>query len=136
MTPAVAFAALGDRIDAAQAGQSAMQAKAQLVRTAGNYTVHEIQMSSGTIVREYVSSDGMIFAVAWEGPSLPDVKDLLGKYFDRYVNAMRGKPPAQRHASLRQADVVIQSYGRMGGFFGQAYLPQSLPQGVTPDVLQ
>ena len=53
------------------------------------YTVHEMQSSSGTAVREYVSSTGTVFAVAWQGPWLPDLRQLLGPYFDDYQRALQ-----------------------------------------------
>lgn len=132
----LAHAALGDTVESVQADKATMRAKAQVSRGAGDYTVHEIQLPSGTVVREYASSDGKIFAIAWEGPSLPDIKQLLGKYFQRYASAMEGRRPAQRHAVVRQQDLVVQSHGRMGAFSGHAYLPQALPQGVSPEALQ
>ncbi|WP_286758142.1 DUF2844 domain-containing protein [Ralstonia sp. RL] len=131
-----AHAALGESIDTVQTEKSAMHAKAQAIRGAGSYVVHEIQAPSGTVVREYAAADGKVFAVAWEGPVLPDIRQLLGKYFPRYADTMQGRRPAQRHASLRHPDLVIESHGRMGAFAGQAYLPGSLPPGVTPDVLR
>lgn len=133
---AAAHAALGGTVESVQADKTAMHAKAQVMPGAGSYTVHEIQLPSGTVVREYASADGKIFGVAWQGPSLPDIPQLLGPYFERYANAMEGKPRAQRHAVVRQPDLVVQSHGRMGAFSGRAYLPQALPQGVSPDILQ
>ncbi|QDZ27845.1 DUF2844 domain-containing protein [Noviherbaspirillum sp. UKPF54] len=132
----LAHAALGGTVESVQADKSAMHAKAQVMPGAGSYSVHEIQLPSGTVVREYVSLDGKVFAIAWEGPSLPDIRQLLGAYFDRFATAMQGKHRAQRHAVVSQPDLVIQSHGRMGAFSGRAYLPQALPQGVGADVVQ
>ncbi|MGE5650209.1 MAG: DUF2844 domain-containing protein, partial [Bacillota bacterium] len=129
----LAHAALGGTVESVQADKSAMHAKAQVLPGAGSYSVHEIQLPSTTVVREYVSTEGRVFAIAWEGPSLPDIRQLLGGYFDRFAGAM-GKRRAQRHAVVSQPDLVIQSHGRMGAFSGRAYLPQALPQGVGADV--
>lgn len=37
---------------------------ARTMRAAESYTVHEIQATNGTKVREYISRDGKVFAVA------------------------------------------------------------------------
>ncbi|WP_367949067.1 DUF2844 domain-containing protein [Paraburkholderia sp. NMBU_R16] len=53
----------------------------------GLYTVHTLTLPSGTVVREYVASSGLVFGVAWKGPTLPDLRATLGDAFDRYVSA-------------------------------------------------
>lgn len=97
-----------------------------------SYTVHELQAPSGTVVREYVSPQGTVFGVAWHGPSMPDLRQVLGTYFDRYVEAtasrrMRGP------LSIEQPGLVVQSGGHMRAFVGRAYIPEALPPGVTAD---
>ena len=57
-----------------------------------NYVMRETTLPTGTRVREYVSESGTVFAVTWEGPFLPDLKALLGKYFDTMV-ADSGRMP-------------------------------------------
>lgn len=133
---AAAHAALGGTVESVHADKSAMRAKAQVMPGARTYSVHEIQLPSSTVVREYVSTEGKVFAIAWEGPSLPDIRQLLGAYFDRFASAMQGKRRAQRHAVVSQPDLVVQSHGRMGAFSGRAYLPEALPQGVSPDTVR
>src|ERR1700761_911288 len=79
-----AWAALGGDITSVQSDQIHMQGT---IRTTakGSYAVHEIQSSAGTVVREYVASTGTstgkVFAVAWQGPYKPDMRQLLGTYF-------------------------------------------------------
>ena len=51
------------------------------VTSSDTYTVHEMRASTGTTVREYVSASGKVFGVAWEGPTLPDLRQVLGVYF-------------------------------------------------------
>ena len=61
---------------------------------------------SGTTVREYVSSNGTVFAVAWQGPWLPDLRQMLGPYFDDYQRALQsttGKRRARGSAHGRAA---------------------------------
>jgi hypothetical protein len=85
-------------------------------------------------VREYVASNGMVFGVAWEGPTLPDLKTVLGASFDEYVAAgakRRGTPLA-----VSSSDLVVYSGGHLRAFSGHAYLPQAVPAGVDVGVIQ
>jgi hypothetical protein len=100
------------------------------------HTVHEIQTPSGTIVREYVSSAGTVFAVAWQGPVMPDLRQALGIYFDRYIKAVSGEHAGHRRRAIREPDLVVQSNGHMRSFSGRAYLPQLLPQGVSVEEIR
>src|SRR5665647_3966267 len=60
------------------------------------YTLHEVQLENGTIVREYATPAGQVFAVAWRGPVLPDLSALLGGYF----NTFKAETDQARHAGL------------------------------------
>ena len=100
------------------------------------FSVHEIQTASGTKVREYVSPAGSVFAVAWEGPVIPDLRQALGSYFDRYIAALADKQAGHRQVEVRESDFVVQSRGHMRAFSGRAYLPLLMPQGVTVDDLR
>lgn len=124
-------AALGDteasvEADRLQAGGT------QRVLRAALYTVHELQTPTGTIVREYVSPAGTVFGVAWHGPSMPDLRQVLGMYFDRYVEAA-SKRAARGPVSITQPGLVVQSSGHARAFVGRAYIPEALPQGVAAD---
>ncbi|MEA3132941.1 MAG: hypothetical protein QOG17_787 [Gammaproteobacteria bacterium] len=101
-----------------------------------NYRVHEIQLPSGTVLREYAAVGGNVFAVAWSGPSIPDLRQALGRYFDVFVAAVKVKQAGHHHLQVRQNDFVMQSGGHMRAFAGRAYLPQSLPAGVSVDELR
>jgi len=39
----------------------------------------------------YVGSDGRVFGVAWQGPFLPDLSQLLGSFFGQYSDAIRAE---------------------------------------------
>ena len=45
------------------------------------YRLHEITDPSGSVVREYVSPAGKVFGISWRGPSVPNMRQLLGSYF-------------------------------------------------------
>ncbi|HTH62513.1 MAG TPA: DUF2844 domain-containing protein [Paraburkholderia sp.] len=99
------------------------------------YTVRQTTLASGTVVREYVSSDGTTFGVAWNGPSMPDLSELLGSYFPQYASALQANRQSGRlHGPgvVNQDQLVVRSGGHMGSFVGDAWLPQALPAGVAP----
>jgi hypothetical protein len=103
------------------------------------YDQHEI--TRGTlVVREYVTRQGQVFAVTWRGPVPPDLRQLLGEYFPRFQAAATSthasRPGMHRYFSLAQPDLVIEQSGRLRDFHGVAYLPLSVPAGVSLDQLQ
>lgn len=134
--PALASAALGEPVGSVQADKTSMRAAGISIRTAARYSVHEIASPSGAVVREYATPEGIIFAVAWEGPTPPDIANLLGQYFAPYAAALRGQRGDHSHAYVNQSELVVQSRGHLRAFSGHAYLRSLLPAGVTPDQLQ
>ncbi len=105
--------------------------------TQGKYTVNEYTLASGTVVREFVAPTRKVFAVAWKGPLKPDLRQLLGTHFERYVAAAANKSQPGRHpVSLRDTDLVIHAGGHMRAFSGVAYLPGELPAGVAEEDLR
>ena len=104
------------------------------------YTLHEVQLENGTSVREYATPAGIVFAVSWQGPVLPDLSALLGIYFNTFKQETERLRAAGRRGgpvSIEHPNLVIQSGGRMRNFFGHAYAPVLIPTGLNiKDVLQ
>jgi len=101
---------------------------------AARFTVHEMTAAaSGTMVREYVAPTGLVFGVAWQGSSMPDLRQLLGPYYDQYVEAAAARRTRRAPVHVELPGLVVQSSGHMRAFTGRAYLPQSLPQGVAAE---
>lgn len=132
LLPSVAGAALGGNVQSVQADRSQMKALLQ-VTDAALFKIHEIQTPSGTTVREFVSPGGLVFAVAWEGPDMPDLRQLLGQYFDQYASAAKSARVGRTHLELQEPNLVVQSGGHMRSFAGRAYVPSMLPQGLALD---
>jgi hypothetical protein len=130
-----ADAALGGTDATVQADQAQLGAT---IRTtpAARYTLHELKAASGTTVREYVSPAGTVFGVAWEGPSLPDMRQLLGAHFDEYAAALAARRARRAPVFVQLPTLVVQSSGHMRAFTGKAYLPRGLPQGVAATEIQ
>lgn len=133
-----AHAALGGSPDSVAADGSAL--RGQLTSTAMvAYDVQEID-SGELAVREYVTRTGQVFAVTWQGPTMPDLQQLLGTYFGRFQSAAAAahasNPGIHRELVVSQSDLVVVSTGRLRDFHGLAYLPALVPAGVSIDQLQ
>jgi hypothetical protein len=129
-----AHATLGQNVSTVDGDQSRLRAVAHTSTTQSAYSVHVMTLPSGTLVREYVAPNGIVFGVAWDGPTLPDLKSVLGTSFDAYVAATatrRGTPLA-----ISSSDLVVYSGGHLRAFSGHAYLPQAVPPGVDIGVIQ
>jgi pectin methylesterase-like acyl-CoA thioesterase len=129
--PSLAFAVLGGDISSIQTDRMQMKATLPQAGKTANYSVHEMQTASGVTVREYVSSTGTIFAVAWQGRTVPDLRQLMGRYFDTYTGAAKSMHVSHTHLSIQQTDLVVRASGHMRSYAGIAYLPGSLPAGVV-----
>jgi hypothetical protein len=101
-----------------------------------NYRVHEIQLPSGTVLREFTTLGGTVFAVAWSGPAMPNLQQTLGSYFNNFVAAAKAPHGGHHVLQVQQDSFVMQSSGHMRAFTGRAYLPQSIPAGVSVDELR
>ena len=127
-----AFAGLGQDVSSVQSDRAHMQGALRITQAQG-CAVHEIQSPNGTVVREYVSTSGKVFAVAWQGPWPPDMRQILAGYFEQYQSAAQAHQNSRlgrRPFVIRQPGLVVQSGGHMRSFAGCAYVPDMLPQGV------
>ncbi len=131
-----AWAALGRDITSVKDDGAHLSAALRVSRSDASYTVHELTLPTGTVVREYVSPAGKVFGVAWHGPYLPNFRQILGDYFAPVMQAPRNQRQGRGPVEVRQANVVFQSGGHMRSFFGRAYLSDMLPKGVSADVVQ
>jgi hypothetical protein len=135
LLPRLACAALGEPESSITAEVQDLKGSIKsTLRT--NYRVHEIQLASGTVLREFATIGGNVFAVAWSGPAIPDLRQALGRYFDVYVTAVHAKQGTRRHLQIEQSEFVMQSSGHMRAFSGRAYLPRALPPGTSADEIR
>jgi hypothetical protein len=107
----------------------------QMQRT-DSYTVQQTQLPTGVLVREYMAATGKVFAVAWEGPVLPDLQQVLGGYFPQYLEEARSGKAGRGALIINRPELVVLSGGHMRAFFGKAYVPQLLPAGVSAGDIQ
>lgn len=94
--------------------------------------------AGNTAINEYATSTGQIIAYAWQGPTMPDLRALLGTYADSYRAGVAASPAdGNLHVSrVARPDVIVESGGPMRGYVGRAWLPAALPAGVTADDFQ
>ena len=97
------------------------------------YDIDEINAASGVRVREFLNRNGIVFAVTWSGPVVPDLRMLLGSSFDSYTKAVAALKQPGLHRSLRIAtpELVVESGGHMRAYSGRAYLPPLIPAGAS-----
>ncbi|WP_036169239.1 DUF2844 domain-containing protein [Massilia sp. 9096] len=121
------------------ASSQAVRARALAAGSASavNYNVNSTTLTSGTVVREYVGSDGTVFAVSWNGPFIPDLRTLLGDQFQTLTSAAASRPMAG-HSQLHidRADVTIESTGHMRAYAGRAWIKAKLPAGFNVQDIQ
>lgn len=131
LIPPVASATLGQPESTVQTDVAQLRAAIKSSEDRAGYRVHEIQLPSGTVMREFVAPNGTVFAVAWQGPTRPDLRQALGQYFNAFASAPRTKLSDRRHVLIRQGDLVLQSGGHMRALSGRAYLLSAIPSGVN-----
>jgi hypothetical protein len=108
------------------------------IQTFQNYKVHELSSAKGATIREYVSPQGSVFGITWQGRSTPDMTQLLGTY----LNNMQTATPAQtkilprRGMSVKTDDFVYSNFCRMGMCRGSAYVPSLIPSNVSVEVMR
>jgi hypothetical protein len=133
----LAFGALGG--DAASVAADRAQLKAgEVQKQTSTYTVHQLMGEGGTIVREYISPSGNVFAVAWQGQFFPDMQQLLGNYFDQYSAAVKANKEARvgrRPLNLQLPGLTVQLDGHMRAYHFRASIPQQIPARVKQEEL-
>jgi len=130
-------AALGEPADSVAKDSRALAAVRHATVTHNAYTVQEITTESATI-REYITSSGIVFAVAWNGISHPDLTLLLGSFVGDFQQAQQkmARQRGQRQSRVKGDRVVVEKWGHMRNLQGRAYLPELLPAGVTVDEIK
>lgn len=131
-------ASLGGDATSVESDRAKLQASLQTTNK-DRYTVHEMKSPNNITVREFVSPAGKVFGVAWQGPSRPDMQQLLGSYFDEFIQAaqnQKSKTKSRGPLSINEPGLVVHSSGHQRYFVGQAYVPQMVPANVKAEEIQ
>ncbi len=133
--PHPARAALGGNADSIESDRVSMKGQLRASPSA-SATKRELQLPTGTVVTEYIGANNLVYAVSWHGPMLPDLQQILGSYFPHYRAAARQPVVRRRLVRVDSPDLVIESSGKMRAFAGRAWVPASLPAGITAADIQ
>ena len=130
-------ATLGESADSVKSDREVLSAVPSIIMVRNGYTVQEID-SDSTIVREYVSPSGIVFAIAWNGLVHPDLTQLLGSYAGEYERALQQAPREwdRRRLLVKTNRVVVEKWGHMRNLQGRAYVPALIPPGVSVDEIK
>jgi hypothetical protein len=132
---APAWAALGQPSVSVERDRVMMKGQRQS-RTAAGYVIETITVA-GMEIKEYISGEGLVFAIVWTGTGSPDLQLLLGDYFDDYrtglIAARQRKPRVREPFKMKSARLVVERAGHSRSLWGRAYLPTRLPPGVKPE---
>ncbi len=130
---APAYATLGGSVDTIQTDVHALHALVIATQPHALYSVHEITYGA-TKVREYANTNGIVFAIAWNGLTHPDLSKLLGTYYAGYKAKIQSRPPqikGELLRTLRVGTLVVQMGGHMRDVVGRAYDSSLIPSGVS-----
>lgn len=102
----------------------------------GGYRVLQIDADDGTVLRQYVNSNGLVFGVAWQSSTVPNFKQWLGPHFAEFQR--EAKAVGHRHGPLlvRTQNIVVESRGHMRAYRGHACVLQLMPANLTEAALQ
>ncbi len=136
-TPQRVQATLGESAGSISIDRKALSGLKQGMTVRNSYTIHEIY-SQANAVREYVSSSGIVFGIAWNGLVHPDVIQLLGSYAGQYQQALQQTPrqKGSRRLRVKSASVIVEKWGHMRDLRGRAYAPALIPSGVSVDEIK
>jgi hypothetical protein len=110
----------------------AVQSYVLRASTGEKYTYGEFATADNHRVREFVSPDGKVFGVAWQGPRTPDLQALLGSYFGEWRDAITSQQHQSLHRSIIEtSSLVVEIGGPMGFVAGRAWTPELVPAGVN-----
>lgn len=136
--PLSAQASLGGNAASVHADQMRFQS-ALRTTTASAYTVQELKAPTGVVVREYVSLAGKVFAVSWQGPVRPDLRQLLGTYFQTFLQAAHSEKPSRMRRApqiINEPGFVFSMGGHMRWIVGRAYDPTLVPANVQMEEIR
>lgn len=134
------WAALGQPATSVERDRVMMKGQRQSgTGTGTGYSIETITVA-GIKIKEYVSSDGIVFAVAWRGTGAPDLQLLLGDYFEEYregLTAARNRELRSRKPlMLKTSRLVVERGGHSRSLWGRAFLPAALPPGLASEDIQ
>jgi hypothetical protein len=139
----VAAAAVSPRGEAALGGDAAsvaalekrLGATRQVVER-DRFTIHELALPTGANLREFVSPSGKVFAVSWSGGWRPNLRDIMGEHYDRFIAAPRARRARSGIVRIELPGMVAVMGSYLRTFWGQVVLTDLVPAGLAPEELR
>ena len=108
--------------------------------TSTSWSIRELTLPDGLVEREYLTSDGTVFAVAWRGSHRPELSVLLGTLYATQMSRDARELRRQgrgAHGSTSQIGetFAVQASTHQRSSVGVAWLPRMLPPGTDPSTL-
>jgi hypothetical protein len=128
---AAAEAGLGERPDSIVRDQKIVGARTHGVVRTAQYDLHELTAPTGGVLREYVSHEGTVFAISYHGPTMPDLKAVLGSSHSRYVAAVHANHRNHHVINVVDSGVRLHIRKLARGFDVEATSPTLTPVGVV-----
>jgi hypothetical protein len=103
------------------------------------YAIHEMHTANQGVIREFVSPEGKVFAVAYHGQLLGESNALLGSYAPQIGRALAGSRAGKHRGgpvSVQLPGLVYEASGHMRSYVVHAYVTESVPQGVKVEELR
>jgi hypothetical protein len=129
-----AFAKLGESESTVDDDAQALGGQ-KVMRQAPQFNVHEIT-TSGTKIKEYVSPQGTVFGISWQGRVHPDLKVLLGSYYNEYQQSSGPHKKGRAPTIIKNSNFHFERSGHMRDLHGRAYLTSLIPTGLDDSVIQ
>jgi len=128
--PAAAHAGLGDTIAGPEQAQADGLAPSSSQADFAVYASTE-PLSEVTVHQYVATASSRVFAVDWTGPRMPDLKSLLGDYFDAYQAARSNAPRRSLHTlAIETPELVMYANGPNGNIRGRAWAPALVPANL------
>jgi hypothetical protein len=126
-----AHATLGEDVASVAANEQHLSAVRHVVKLplAIGGERHDLELPSGTVVHEYLSATGAVYAITWRGPRKPNLLELLGQYQSQLSSRDTGT--GHNHMNVVGSDFRLQSVGHRRTSSGRAWVPSLVPAGVT-----
>lgn len=128
-----AWAALGQSRDSVQSDAQTLKGAVTITEMPG-YSVQQITRNDGIVLKEFVSPDGKVFGISWQGPTMPNLSQLLGPYFPAFQQANQSSH-RRGPLAIHTGPLVVETAGHLRAFHVRAYVTSLLPDGISQDVV-
>ncbi len=98
-----------------------------VMQTVQGIQIARLTTPAGIEIREYIAA-GKVFGLAWRGPWLPNLRQLLGPYFSLWQAQAKKLPPRRGPFLIETHGLTISIAGRPRSFTGMAYLRSDFPR--------